>query len=95
MPPTCLACLERADLGDNAPLAQVNHQQVQAAKLKIAAEDGPDPFCLNLVDRDLSTLGVIAKRGHPADPEPLALGCRDFVADALRGNFALELGKRQ
>src|SRR6516162_11572130 len=65
-----LAGLERADLGDDAAPAQVRHQQVQAAKLKIAAEDGPDPFCLSLVDRALSTLGVIAKRGHPADPEP-------------------------
>src|SRR6516225_8027653 len=88
-----LAGLERTNLGDDAPLAQVSHQQVEAAELEIAAEDSPDPFCLSFIDRDLSTLGVIAERGHASDPEPLALGCRDLVADALGGDLALELGK--
>src|SRR6516162_7421994 len=78
-----VAVLERADLGDDAPPAQLSHQQVEAAELEIAAEDSPDPLSLSVIDRDLSTLGVIAKRGHASDPEPLALGSRDLVADAL------------
>ena len=45
-----LACLQRADLGDDAPLAQVGHQQVEAAELEIAAEDGPDPLGLGFID---------------------------------------------
>src|SRR6516162_3769567 len=88
-----LAGLERADLSDDVALAQISHQQVEAAELEIAAEDGPDPLRLSVINADLSTLGVIAKRGHASDPEPLALGCRDLVADALGSDLALELGK--
>src|SRR6516165_2268804 len=62
-----LSGLERADFGDNAPLAQISHQEVETAELEIAAEDRPDPLRLSFVDSDLSTLGVIAKRGHPSD----------------------------
>src|SRR5262245_19459931 len=53
-----------ADLGDNAPLAQVGHKPVEAAKPEIAAEDGPDPLSLGFVDGDPAILGVVAKRGH-------------------------------
>src|SRR6516164_8475907 len=88
-----LAGLERADLGDDASLAQLSHQQIEAAELEIAAEDGPDPFRLSVIDADLSTFGVIAEWGHASDPEPLALGSRDLVADTLGGDLALELGK--
>src|SRR6516164_7765761 len=90
-----LAGLKRADLGDDAPPAKVSHQQVEAAELEIAAEDGPDPFCLSFIDADLSTLGVIAEWSHASDPEPLALGSGDFVADALGSDLALELDKGQ
>ena len=90
-----LSCLQRADLGDDAPFAQVGHQQVEAAELEIAAEDGPDPLGLGFIDGDLSILGVVAKRRHAADPEALAFGGGDLVPDALGGDLALELGKRQ
>ena len=42
--------LQRPDLGDDAPLAQVGHQQIEAAELEIAAEDGPDPLGLGFID---------------------------------------------
>ena len=90
-----LAGPQFTDLGDDAPLAQLGHQQVEAAELEVAAEDGPDPLGLGLVDGDLSVLGVIAERRHPSDPEPLALRGRDLVPDPLGGDLALELGKRQ
>src|SRR5258708_38441692 len=35
-----LAGLERPHLGDDAPLAQVRHEQIEAAELEVAAEDG-------------------------------------------------------
>ena len=76
-----------------APPAQVCHQEIEAAELKIVAEDGPDPLRLSVIDCDLPTLGVVTERGHTSDPDPLALGCRDFVTDALGGDFALELSK--
>ena len=44
---------------------------------------------------DLALLGVVAQRGHAADPEALALGGRNLVADPLGRDFPLELGKRQ
>src|SRR5262245_17858819 len=56
--PTCerdstdlLSRLERPYLGDDPPLAQVGHQQVEAAELEIAAEYGPDALGLVLIDR--------------------------------------------
>ena len=42
--------LQGADLGDDALLAQVGHEPVEAAELEIAAEDGPDPLGLGFVD---------------------------------------------
>src|SRR6476660_7893223 len=80
----CVSSLQGADLADDALLAQVRHQQVEAAKLEIAAEDGPYRIGLGLVDGYLAVLRVIAKRRHAADPETLALGGCDLVADALR-----------
>src|SRR5213080_3561107 len=54
-------------------------------------------FALSLLFNhdDLAVLGRVSERGYAPDPQPLALGGRDFVADALGGDFPLELGKRQ
>src|SRR3546814_4377311 len=38
---------------------------------------------------------LIAERYRPAHPQALLLRSSDLVADALPGDFALELGKRQ
>src|SRR5258707_1287567 len=76
-----------------APLAQVGHEQIEAAELEVAAEDGSDRLCFRLIDRNPAILRVIAERCHAADPETLALGGGDLVADALGGDLALELGK--
>src|SRR5215204_999295 len=85
--------LQRPYLCDDTPLTQVGHQQIETAELKVVAENGSDRLCLGLVDRNPSLLGVVAKRCHAADPEALALGSGNLVADALRGDLALELGK--
>ena len=95
MPPTVLPDFSGPRLGDDALLAQIGHEQVQAAELEIAAEDRPHAFGFGFVDGDLSVLGVVAERRHAADPQPLALGGGDLVPDALGGDLALELGKRQ
>jgi hypothetical protein len=46
--------------------------------VEIAAEDRPDPLSFSVIDRNLSTLGVIAEWGHASDPEPLALILRSL-----------------
>ena len=63
------AGLQRPDLTDDAPLAQVGHEQVQTAELEIAAENRPHPLSLGFVDGDLPVLGVIAQRRHAFDPK--------------------------
>ena len=85
--------LERSQLGDDPPLAKVGHQQVEAAKLQIPPKDGPDPLGLLFNHDDLAVPGLISERRYAADPQPLALGGRDLVADALGGHLPLELGK--
>ena len=85
--------LKRPHLGDDAPHAQVGHEQIEAAELEIAAEDGSDRLCFRLIDGNPAILRVIAERCHAADPETLALGGGDLVPDALGGDLALELGK--
>src|SRR2546428_1893914 len=87
--------LERSHLGDDPPLAKVGHQQVEAAKLQIPPKDGPNALSFLFNHDDLAVLGLVSERSYAADPEPLALGGRDLVADALGGDFPLELGKRQ
>ena len=49
MPPTVFPDFSRPRLGDDAPLAQISHEQVQAAELEIAAEDGPHAFGFGLL----------------------------------------------
>src|SRR5882724_11930800 len=90
-----LGRLERAYLADDPSLAQIGHQQVEAAELEIGAEDDANPLGLGHIDGDLSILGVIAERRHAADPKTLALGSRNLVPDALGGDLALELGERE
>src|SRR5437016_12783496 len=87
--------LERSHLGDDPPLAKVGHQQVEAAKLQIPPEDGPNALSLLFNHDDLAVLGGVSERGYAADPQPLALGGRDLVPDALGSDVPLELGKRQ
>src|SRR6516162_9217011 len=87
--------LERTHLGDDPSLAKVGHQQVEAAKLQIPPKDGPNPLSLLFNHDDLAVLGLVSERGYAPDPQPLALGGRDLVADALGGHFPLKLGKRQ
>lgn len=72
-PANDLPGLQGAFLGDYASPSQVGHQQVEAAKVEIAPEDGADGLGFLLVDGDLSVLGVIAEGDNSADPESLAL----------------------
>ena len=87
--------LERSHLGDDPTLAKVGHQQVEAAKLQIPPKDGPNPLSLLFNHDDLAVLGLVSERSYAPDPQPLALGGRDLVADALGGHLTLKLGKRQ
>src|SRR5262245_17584263 len=87
--------LERSHLGDDASFTQVGHEAAEAAKLEIAPKDGPDPLGLLLNHHNLAVPGRVSQGNDAADPETLALGSRDLVADALGGDLPLELGKRQ
>jgi hypothetical protein len=66
-----------------------------AAKLEIAADDGPNPLSFLLNHGDPAVPGRVSQGNDAADPQPLALGGGDLVADALGGDFPLKLGKRQ
>src|SRR5262249_36270166 len=87
--------LEQSQLGDDPPLAKVAHQAVEAAKLEIALEDGPNALGLFFNHDDLRVLSRVSEGDDAADPQPLALGGGDLVADALGGDLAFKLGKRQ
>src|SRR5262245_10884024 len=80
-----LARLELAHLCDDTLFTQVGHELVHDAKPLVAAKNGPDSLSFLFIDGDLAIPGVIAERGHAADPQPLALGGGNLVADALRG----------
>ena len=83
-----LTSLQGSDLGDDASFVQVRHQQAEATKPVIAAEDVPDAFGFSFVDGNLPVLGLIAERGHAADPKALAFRGRDLVPDPLGGESA-------
>jgi hypothetical protein len=85
--------LERSHLGDDPSLMKVGHQTVEAAKLQIPPEDGPDPLGLLVNHDNFAVLGLISEWRDAADPKALALGGSDLVADALGSDFPLELGK--
>src|SRR2546428_136600 len=88
-----LTGVEGPYLGGDAQLAQVGHEEIEAAELEVAAEDGSDRLCFRPIDRNPAILRVIAERCHAADPETLALGGGGLVPVALGGDLALELGK--
>ena len=69
--------------------------RLRLPSFEIAPEDEPDRSASVLVDGDLAILGVVAERHHAADPQSLALGGGDLVADTLGGDLPLELGKGQ
>src|SRR6185312_11095849 len=87
--------LQMLQLCHHAALDQLRHQAMDAAEFEIQSKDEPDPLGILFNDHDLAVLGLVAERSPAADPETLALGGADLVADALRGDLALELGKRQ
>src|SRR5579863_9039236 len=75
--------LQGSNPSDDPTFAQVGHQQVEAAKLEIAAEDTPDPLSLSFIDGYLPILRVVTQRDHAADPEALTFRGGDLVPDAL------------
>jgi hypothetical protein len=58
-----LARLESANLGDDATPAQISHQEIEAAKLEIAADDGADPISLG---RPVRVRGLVGDLRHEA-----------------------------
>src|SRR5262249_60822394 len=60
-----------------------------AAEREIPAKDHADPLGLLVDDGQLAILGFVSQRHHSADPQPLALGGRYLVANALGGYLRL------
>ena len=83
---------ERADFGEDAALAKVGKERPDTAEVEVAPKDRADLLGLLLLDEQLLVPADIAEWHHAADPEPLALGGADLVADPLSGDLALELG---
>jgi hypothetical protein len=73
----------RAHLGGDAAVAEIGQQRPDAAELEIAPEDGSHPLGLVLVDDELLVPALIAEGDIAADPDALALGRRDLVAELL------------
>src|SRR5262249_52165075 len=89
------AVRQLADLCSHIALAKLEHQPVDTAEREIPTKDRADPLSLLFDDGELAILEFVSQRHHSADPEPLALGSRYFVANALGGDFPLELRKRE
>src|SRR4051794_8491672 len=55
------ACLQGPYFGDNASLAQVRHQQIEAADFEIAAKDAANTIGLGFIDGNLPVLSVVSQ----------------------------------
>lgn len=84
---------EATELCHNAATPELREQQSDAADLKVGPEYRADTLGLFLDNNQLPVSHLVTERHHAADPEPLALRCRDLVADALARHLSLELSK--
>jgi hypothetical protein len=91
--PTDLARAELSRRGADVSGSEVAHKLVDAADLQVPAEDQPYPFGFLFNDHKLAVPQFIAEGEGATYPEPLALGGGDLVANALGGDFPLELSK--
>src|SRR5690349_12567707 len=82
-------------LGYDAPAIEFVTQRPDGSQCLVKVEYLPDRSRFHLVDDEPLILDVIAKGRQSAHPHTLLLRSRDLVADPFRGDFALELGKRQ
>src|SRR5262249_22274176 len=91
------ACRRRqlADLCSHIALAKLEHQPVDAAEREIPSKDHTHPLGLLCHYGELAILEFVSQRHHSADPQPLALGGRHLVANALGGDLPLELRERE
>src|SRR6266516_4028796 len=76
-------------------LIKVDSEFGNTAECQIALKDQPHRFGLSGVDDEFAVLNVIAERDGASHPHALAAGGGELVADALAGDLALKLGKRQ
>src|SRR3546814_7820217 len=81
-------------LGDNAFRTKLLEQSRYRPDLEVASHDRPDPLDLLWHRHQLALDHLIAERYRPAHPQALLLRSSDLVADALPGDFALELDRK-
>ena len=84
---------ELANFGGQSLGLEISNQAIDAAQFKVALENEPDGFCFVLVDGELAIVERLTERNHSSDPQALALGGGDLVADALGCDLAFELGE--
>ena len=71
------------------------HDLQDRAQLDEAAEDGSHLFGLHCVHHQPAIHDVVPQRADAVHPQPLLLAGGELVADALGGQFALELREGQ
>ena len=89
------AAREGADLRHDVSAGEFLGEGPDRAAFEVKPEHGADRLGLLGYDDQLLVHGGVAERDRAADPQPLALGGRDLVADPLADDLPLELGKRQ
>jgi len=78
-------------LGGDTIVGELPTEIGRGASYHKSLEHPPHYGCLSLVDDKAPILHVVPQRRETSHPHPLALGCRDLVANALARDLALEL----
>ena len=89
------AARELANFGGQPFRSEIGDQAIDAAQFKVALENEADGSCFVRVDGELAVAQRIPERNHASDPQALAFGGGDLVADALGRDLAFELGEGQ
>ena len=90
-----LTVLRGPGLRSHAVEFQFLDQHGAGTELDEALEDVSDDLGLAFVEYQSPVVDVIAEGRHAAHPQSFTLAGGNLVADALAGNFALELSKGQ
>src|SRR5262249_8795422 len=91
--PSGQAIAEGLASGADAPPVQILGQGSDRADFQVSPENQPDRLGFFGHDDELLLDARIAEGDRSTDPDALALGGRDLVADALADHLTLELGE--
>src|SRR5262249_8466333 len=86
---------EGTDLRQDVSAGEFLGERSNRAAFEVEPEHGAHGLGLLRYDDQLPVYRGVAERDRSADPQTLALGGRDLVADPFADDLPLELGKRQ